>query len=231
MKTVAKLLLEMSFVLNSLCSFATIHVDKWDNFDGKWTNDSISESSLFAIEIKKGENEEVLMDFFFQSDKENANHYPVYSPLHEEGGECTDILWGGPILLTHRDFEEDGNFPIFDPYSKSKKWSYIIQQIRSNLYGVILFEVETHAFPLPDDYSIKATVEHELGLLTATVEYCINRFAYAAIPKSHNQMELICLGLCKYYYGTDRNGNYGFVGGLFENDMCFNGRNRIILNR
>ncbi|MDE6323365.1 MAG: hypothetical protein K2L46_03530 [Paramuribaculum sp.] len=220
--------------LQCTCSFAEIHTNKWDKFDGKWTNDSISESSIFSILIDKGENGEVMMDFFLQSTGTGDNmmhRYPVYAPLHEEGGECTDILWGGPSLVTYKDLDDDGNLSVYQRYEKSKEWSYVFQQIRSNANGVILFEVETNAFPLDDDYSIKAKVEHELGLVTATAEYCIYRFAYAAIPKSHNQIELICLGLCGYYYGNDRDRNYGFVGGLFDNGKKLNGYSKITLNR
>lgn len=226
-----RLFLTIIFVLQGLYSFAIIHTSKWDKFDGTWTNDSILDSSLFSITIEKGENEEVSMDFRFRSEPDYSVYFPVYAPLSEEGGECTDILWGGPNLLTHKDLDDEGNLPYFDAYKKGKEWSYILQQVRSNTNGVILFEVETNSFPLTDDYSIKAQVEHELGLLTATAEYCITRIAYAAIPKSINQLELICLGMCKYCYGTDRNGNYGFVGGLFDNNTKFNGRNRITLNR
>lgn len=217
--------------LQCICSFAEIHTNKWDKFDGKWTNDSIKESSFFSIEIDKGGNGEVMMDFFLQSAEDNMARFPVYAPLHEEGGECTDILWGGPSLVTYKDLDDDGNLSVYQSYKKSKDWSYVIQQIGSNDNGVILFEVETNTFPLDDDYSIKAKVEHELGLVTATAEYCIFRFAYAAIPKSHNQIELICLGLCRYYYGNDRDGNYGFVGGLFDDGKKLNGRSRIKLNR
>lgn len=224
-------LVTLFICLQCIYSFAEIHSSDWEKFDGKWENDSIAESSFFSIEIEKGDRGEVLMEFFFQHDKENFHYYPVFAPLHEEGGECTDILWGGPTLLTHKDLDEDGSFSIFNVYKKSEEWSYVVQQIRSNSNGVILFEIETHAFPLTDDYSMKAKVEHELGLLTTTAEYCIYRFAYAVIPKSHNQMELLCLGQCKYYYGTDQNGNYGFVGGLFDSGKNLYGRNRIKLNR
>lgn len=217
--------------LQWLYSFATIYTNDWDKFSGKWTNDSIPESSFFSILIDKGENGEVMMDFFLQTAQGYMYRYPVYAPLHEEGGECTDILWGGPDLVTCKYINDDGNLSVYQPYEKSNDWSYVIQQIRSNDNGVILFEVETGAFPLTDEFSIKAQVEHELGLVTATAEYCISRFAYAAIPKSHNQILLICLGLCRYYYGNDRDGNYGFVGGLFDNGEKLNGRSRIMLNR
>lgn len=212
----------------SINSYAEIHSDKWNIYDGKWSNDTITQPFFFSIEIENGEKDEVEMDFLFQL-HEYAKHYPVYSPLSSEGGECTDILWGGPRLLTHRYFDEVE--PYSQVYNKSKSWSYIIQQIRSNANGVILFEVEIDNFPLTDDYSIKAKAEHELGLMTATAEYCIRRFAYAAILKSQDQMELICLGQPSYYYGTDQNGNYGFVGAIFDSNTIFHNQTNIRLNR
>ena len=171
------------------------------------------------------------MDFLLENDEPSSTYqYPVYAPLSSEGGECTDFFYGGPDLVTSEDLE-DGNLNRYAAYRKSKEWPYVIQQIRSNANGVILFEVETTSFPLTDDYSMKARVEHELGLITTTAEFCIYRFVYAAIPKSHNQIDLLCLGLCKYYYGSDRNGNYGFVGGLFDANKNLNNRNRIPLRK
>lgn len=220
-------------ILPYLSAHAEIHTDDWDKFDGTWAEHGNFYNCQIVIEEDSGL---VNMKLSFQwyddnSDKEYGwSTCPIFAPLHSEGGDCTEIF-GGPQLVKGKYMKSDESWDVYKPYFKSPNWAFIASQIRTNDNGIIIFEFETNSRPIDDTNSEKALAEHKLGLITATAEFVIYRFACALVPKSNSQMTLYPLGLCEYYYGTDQNGNYGFVGGLHDPNKNIFGINKTVLQK